>query len=88
MEPIQIFKKTGNSAEWEYTVLLGHESDDIGFLVKINQQHWEVLTSGRMAPEHLIKNCFRFLLKKRSKYSIPRVFDLREIEKLFPDFHI
>ena len=66
MEPIQISKKTEKAAEWEYAVLLGHDSDDIGFLVKIEQQHWEELTGGRIPPEHLIKKSFHFLLKKQS----------------------
>ena len=86
METIQIFKKTEDGSTWVYTVLLGHESNDVGFLVKINRQHWEYLTGGRESPERLIKKCFRFLLKKQSKYSILRSFDLREIHKLFPEF--
>jgi len=86
MEPIQVFKKTEDASMWEYTVLLGHESRDVGFLVKITRQHWEDLTDGRESPEQLIKKCFRFLLKKQSKYSIVRSFDLQEVHKSFPDF--
>lgn len=86
MEPIQIFKKTEDGSTWEYAVLLGHESNDVGFLVKINRDHWEYLTRGRESPERLIKKCFRFLLKKQSKYSILRSFDLREIHQIFPEF--
>ena len=86
MEPIQIFKKTEDAVMWEYMVILGHEARDVGFLVKITRQHWEELTNGREAPEQLIKKCFRFLLKKQSKYSIVRSFDLREVHKRFPEF--
>ena len=86
MEPIQISKKTEKAAEWEYAVLLGHDSDDIGFLVKIEQQHWEELTQARMTPERLIKKSFRFLLKKQSKYSLPQSFNLRDIQRRFPEF--
>ena len=86
MEPIQISKKTERTAEWEYAVLLGHESDDIGFLVKIDRQHWEELTQARVSPESLIKKSFRFLLKKQSKYSIPQSFNLRDIQRRFPEY--
>ena len=86
MEPIQISKKTEGAAEWEYAVLLGHESDDIGFLVKIEQQHWEELTGTQITPEHLIKKSFRFLLQKQSKYSIPQSFNLRDIQRRFPEY--
>lgn len=86
MEPIQIFKKKEDALIWEYAVLLGHESRDVGFLVKIDRRHWEELTGGRESPEQLVKKCFRFLLKKQSKYSILRSFDLREVHKRFPEF--
>lgn len=86
MEPIQIFKKTEEGSTWKYMVLLGHESNDVGFLVKIKREYWEYLTDGRETPEQLIKKCFCFLLKKQSKYSILRSFDLWEIQKLFPEF--
>lgn len=88
MEPIQVFKKPEKAAEWEYAVLLGHESNDIGFLVKIEPQHWEELTSAQITPELLIKKSFRFLLKKQSKYSIPQSFNLRDIQQRFPDFRV
>lgn len=86
MEPIQIFKKTEDGETWEYLVLLGHESNDVGFLVKIDRQHWVQLTGARVSPEELIKKCFRFLLKKQSKYSIWRSFDIREVYTRFPEF--
>ena len=86
MEPIQISKKSEKAAEWEYAVLLGHESDDIGFLVKINEEHWEELTDRRITPENLIKKSFHFLLKKQSKHSIPQTFNLRDIQRRFPEY--
>ena len=86
MEPIQIIKKLEDGSAWEYTVLLGHDSRDVGFLVKIDRQHWEYLTGGREPPEQLVRKCFRFLLRRQSKYSILRSFDLREIDELFPEF--
>ncbi len=88
MEPIQVFKKTGQAVEWEYMVLVGHDSHDVGFLVKVDQEHWIQLTNGRVSPEILIKKSFRFLLKKQSKSSIPRSFDLRDIQQRFPDFRV
>lgn len=86
MEPIQIFKKTEDGKTWEYAVLLGHESNELGFLVNIDREHWKYLTQERESPERLIKKCFRFLLKKQSKYSILRSFNIREIHRLFPEF--
>ncbi|HCM36967.1 MAG: hypothetical protein A3J30_03420 [Candidatus Wildermuthbacteria bacterium RIFCSPLOWO2_02_FULL_47_9c] len=86
MEPIRVFKRREEGSTWEYTVLLGHDSRDVGFLVKIDRQYWEYLTDGRESPEQLVRKCFRFLLKKQSKYSILRSFDLREIDELFPEF--
>jgi len=86
MEPIQIIRKSADGSTWRYAVLLGHDSEDVGFLVKIDRQHWETLTGGRVSPEDLIKKCFRFLLKKQSKYSIMRSFDVWEVQRKFPDF--
>lgn len=86
MEAIQVFKKPEQATGWEYAVLLGHESDDVGFLVKIDRQHWEELTQARVTPEHLIKKSFHFLLKKQSKYSIPQSFNLRDIQRRFPEY--
>lgn len=86
MEPLQVFKKNEETAYWEFMVLLGHESKDVGFLVKIDKEYCEELTSGRHGPEHLIRKSFKFLLKKQSKYSILRSFNLREVQKRFPEY--
>jgi len=86
MEPIQIFIKTEGPAYWEFLVLLGHESKDVGFLVKTDKQYWEEITSGRYKPERLVQKTFKFLLKKQSKYSILRNFDLREVQRSFPEY--
>ena len=86
MEPIQIIRKSADGSTWKYAVLLGHDSEDVGFLVKIDRQYWETLTGGRVSPEGLIKKFFCFLLKKQSKYSIMRSFDVWEVQRKFPDF--
>lgn len=86
MEPIQIFKKTDGPTYWEFLVLLGHEDRDVGFLVKADKQHWEEITNGRYKPERLIQKTFKFLLKKQSKYSILRSFNLREVQRSFPEY--
>ena len=90
MEPIEVFQKSKGDAAayWEFTVLIGHDSKDVGFLVKIERSHWEELTDGRVSPEHLIKKSFQFLLKKHRgvKYAIWRDFDLRQIQRSFPEY--
>jgi hypothetical protein len=86
MEQIQIFKKKEGMGEWEFLVLLGHESKDVGFLVKVHSDHWRDLSQGKYDPEALIKKSFKFLLKKQSKYSIERILDLREVQRQFPEY--
>ena len=85
-----VFQKSKGDAAayWEFTVLIGHDSKDVGFLVKIDPIHWEELTGGRVSPEHLIKKSFQFLLKKHRgvKYAIWRDFDLRQIQRSFPEY--
>src|SRR3989344_395284 len=86
MEPIEVFKKTEHDGELEYMVIMGHGSTDVGFLVKVNRKCLETLAKGRHSPETLIKKTFRFLLKRQSQYSIPRIFCIEDIGEKYPEY--
>lgn len=55
-------------------------------LVKLTDVYYNHLAKGKIAKEELIKRSFEFLLKKESRDSILPKFDLRDIQKYFPDY--
>lgn len=67
-------------------VLLGQESSEVGFLVKLNQAQWEELTQKKYPPETLIKRTFQFLLQNNSKYTLKRTFHIYEVQEQFPEY--
>ena len=87
MDVIRVSRKLEREVEWELTIIVGHESNGVGFLVRVDKVHWEELTGGRHPPEDLVRRSFVFLLrKKKSVFTIPRNFNIRDIQKQFAEY--
>jgi hypothetical protein len=54
--------------------------------VILDDKYWQELTGGKISKEELIEKSFDFLLERESKESILSTFDLRVIEKYFPEY--
>jgi len=60
--------------------------DDGGFTVDVDAVYWKKLTGGAITPERLVRQSFEFLLKRESKESILRKFNLKQITTYFPEY--
>jgi hypothetical protein len=54
--------------------------------VTLNPEHCNRLTGGKITPVELVRRSFEFLLKRESKESILRDFDLQVISHYFPEY--
>ncbi|MFN3322273.1 MAG: hypothetical protein ACK5AZ_02155 [Bryobacteraceae bacterium] len=54
--------------------------------VTVSPEYWRKLTGGRIEPEALVEESFRFLLDRESNTSILRSFDLPVIQSYFPEY--
>jgi len=56
------------------------------FNVSLDQGYYEKLTSGKIGKEELIKRSFEFLLEREPKESILKNFNLKVIQRYFPEY--
>jgi hypothetical protein len=82
MAEIKVNKKSEMGNKWFFEVLVG----DMDFLVEVEKDYWQKLTSEKMAPEDLVKKSFEFLLAREPKESILRSFNLKLISNYFPEY--
>jgi len=82
MAEINVNKKSELGNKLFFEVLVG----DMDFLVEVEKEYWQKLTAGNMAPEDLVKKSFEFLLAREPKESILRSFNLKVINKYFPEY--
>lgn len=54
--------------------------------VIVQPEYAQQLTDGRISPKELVKASIKFLLDREPNTSILRSFDLRVIERYFPDY--
>lgn len=69
-----------NESEFKVSV------DSLDFDVSLDQDYYEKLTSNKISKEELIKKSFEFLLEREPKESILRSFNLKVIQKYFPEY--
>ena len=77
-------KKTQSG--WKYQVILAENGEDLEFDVDLDEDYYKQLTNQKISPEELIRKSFRFLLSKEGKESILYSFNLRVIQKYFPEY--
>lgn len=79
---IKIKKEEKSVDEWNFLVEIG----GIEYLVTVDEEYWEKLTNKQYSSRELIKKSFKFLLGRESKESILRRFNLRDINRYFPEY--
>jgi len=70
----------------KFAVQVGHDLNMIGFEVAVEREYWLKLTNGKRSATLLVQRSFEFLLTKEKKGDIRRQFNLREIQKYFPEY--
>lgn len=74
------------SAGWVCTVTVGGGTGETEHRVSVQRAYYERLTGGRVTPEVLVQESFKFLLEREPKEAILRQFDLPVIGRYFPEF--
>lgn len=63
-----------------------NENEKSQYKVTLDSGYYQKLTNRRISKEKLIEKSFEFLLKREPKESILSSFNLRLINKYFPEF--
>jgi len=85
MATIQVTKSDlGDRFEFEVTVQEG--GTETRHRVTLRKSDYERLTGGKVSPEALVTESFRFLLEREPKESILRSFELTVIGRYFPEY--
>ena len=79
---IEVKKMEDTKDGWQFFVTI----EDCEYMVTMEEDYWKKLTGGKEEPEKLVERSFRFLLKRESKGSILRHFDLPLIGQYFPEY--
>lgn len=82
MADIKILEQKDTDTGWEIKVNV----DELDFTVSVDKQYWQELTSGKEEVGDLVRQSFQFLLENEPKESILRQFNLRDIERYFPNY--
>jgi hypothetical protein len=69
-----------------FAVTVSEQGSSTVHLVTLDNDYYQALTKGATAKEDFIKSCFEFLLERESKESILVRFNVRIINKYFPEF--
>jgi hypothetical protein len=76
-------KKTGNL---EFLVRVSEPASVSIHRVTVKKADYDRLTAGKIEPEELLRNSFKFLLEREPKESILSRFDLSVICRYFPEY--
>lgn len=90
---VKVQKQSPTDEGWQFIVWVGEfsrpdaERNNITeYIITLDREYWQKLTGGVGTPADLIKRSLEFLLKRESKESILKSFDLRLIKKHFPEY--
>ena len=76
-------KKKGEN---EFLVVVKEGQAETEHTVTLDQDYYYRLTQGAVPKEKLIEESFKFLLERESKESILRRFNLKIINRYFPEY--
>jgi hypothetical protein len=71
---------------YECLVTVREQGSTTHHRVTLRQADYEQLTDGKVSPEALVEESFRFLLEREPKESILRSFELPLIGRYFPEY--
>ena len=78
--------KTQHDETYEFQVTVQESRNATHHQVTLRKADYERLTDGKVSPEELVTESFRFLLEREPKESILRSFDLTVISRYFPGY--
>ena len=82
MNMIEVKRKYEN----EFIVTVEEDGSRTKYVVTVDDEYHEKLTQGKKTKEELIKRSFQFLLKREPKESILSRFNLKVINRFFPEY--
>jgi len=74
-------KKSG-----DFLVIVSGTHSGTEHIVELDEEYYRKLTGGRISAEELIINSFNFLLKRESSEMILSRFNLKIIQRYFPEY--
>ena len=78
--------KVHKKGEREFLVIVDEKNSRTEHNVELDDEYYQRLTRGKITKEELVKESFEFLLDREPKESILSRFNLKVIEKYFPEF--
>ena len=82
MYRIEVKRKNEN----EFLVTVEEDNSRTTHVVTLDNEYYEKLTQEKIVKEELIKRSFQFLLRRESKESILSRFNLKVINRYFPEY--
>ncbi|MDY7077988.1 MAG: hypothetical protein SXV54_13820 [Chloroflexota bacterium] len=79
-------QKTDHGYTYELQVTVKEGRGESRHRVTLQKADYERLSGGKVSPEALVTESFRFLLEREPKESILRSFDLTAIGRYFPEY--
>ena len=79
-------QKTDHGDTYELQVTVKEGRGESRHRVTLRKADYERLSGGKVSPEALVTESFRFLLEREPKESILRSFDLTVIGRYFPEY--
>ena len=79
---IRVERKNGEKFE----VTVSEQDSSTVHTVVLDDNYYQALTEAKIAKKDFIRKCFEFLLEREGKESILSSFNVRVINKYFPEF--
>ena len=85
MAEIEVSTTEGDE-QYEFVVTVAEGRGETRHQVTLQKSDYQDLVGGRVSPQTLVEESFRFLLEREPKESILRSFDLMVIGHYFPQY--
>jgi len=85
MTDIEVSTTEGDD-QYEFVVTVAEGRGETRHQVTLQKSDYQDLVGGRVSPQTLVEESFRFLLEREPKESILRSFDLMVIGHYFPQY--
>lgn len=85
MDNIELKEQRAENARYLFVVEVGAD-DKTTHRVTLDRDYWEDLTQKTLTPGQLVLSSFMFLLEREPKENILKEFDLKDINKYFPEY--
>ena len=85
MSTINIGPETEGKNQWAYEVSVSDGGSDYYYDVTLNWSDYDLWSRGRVAPQHVVRATFEFLLAREPASAILRRFDCSLVRRYFPE---